>query len=126
MIVSVIVIIILDIFGDNIKYLLILTTRIAVSVLAVSVTSGPINDGSDDQITLIATDIAAPANNVTFTQVVGTDEGRVFLVGDGQLFELDYLVMKKEEDFDIVFEEEKKIGFYFNCAGFMFIRVFVC
>ncbi|KAG2215060.1 hypothetical protein INT45_006297, partial [Circinella minor] len=80
-----------DIFGDNIKYLLILTTRIAVSVLAVSVTSGPMNDGTDDQITLIATDIAAPANNVTFTQVVGTDEGRVFLVGDGQLFELDYL-----------------------------------
>ena len=93
-----------DIFGDNIKYLLILTTRIAVSVLAVSVTSGPMNDGSDDQITLIATDIAAPANNVTFTQVVGTDEGRVFLVGDGQLFELDYLVIiKKEEDFNTIF-----------------------
>ncbi|KAI9496976.1 Non-repetitive/WGA-negative nucleoporin C-terminal-domain-containing protein [Zychaea mexicana] len=79
-----------DIFGDYIKYLLILTTRIAVSVLAVSVTPGPMNDGSDDRITLIATDIAAPANNMTITQVVGTDEGRVFLVGDGKLFELDY------------------------------------
>ncbi|KAI9246692.1 Non-repetitive/WGA-negative nucleoporin C-terminal-domain-containing protein [Phascolomyces articulosus] len=80
-----------DIFGDHIKYLLILTTRISVSVLAVSITSGPYKDGTDDEITLIATDIAAPTNNVTFTQVVGTDQGRVFLVGDGQVFELDYL-----------------------------------
>ncbi|KAI8144562.1 Non-repetitive/WGA-negative nucleoporin C-terminal-domain-containing protein [Fennellomyces sp. T-0311] len=80
------------VFGDHIKYLLVLTTRIAVSMLAVSITSGSTGTGTDNEkVTLIATDIAVSSDEVVMNQAVGTDEGRVFLVGDGQLFELEYL-----------------------------------
>ena len=80
------------VFIDEIAWLLVICTPISVLLLGVS--SSPAvspNHRSRQEIKLYATDMSIPTE-VEMTSVIGTNEGRIFMVGaqDGNLYELHY------------------------------------
>ncbi len=80
------------VFIDEITSLLVLCTPISVLLLGVS--SNPIvgpNHRIRQEIKLYATDMSIPTE-VEMTSVIGTSDGRIFMVGaqDGNLYELHY------------------------------------
>ncbi|KAI0094802.1 nucleoporin [Irpex rosettiformis] len=80
------------VFIDEIAWLLVICTPISVLLLGVSsnLASAP-NRRSRQEIKLYATDMSIPTE-VEMTSVIGTSEGRIFMVGaqDGNLYELHY------------------------------------
>ena len=76
-----------DVFVENIRYLLVLTTPVEVVVLGVSFAG----DSPDGEMVLQPTALSVPSDEVNMLQVVGTPAGRIFMCGnDGNLYELDY------------------------------------
>ncbi|KAI8368163.1 Non-repetitive/WGA-negative nucleoporin C-terminal-domain-containing protein [Radiomyces spectabilis] len=78
-----------DVFGSHINYVLVVTTPLQVIVLAMSYTAA--REGEPCRVTLFATDMSVSSDDVQLGQIAGTDDGRIFMVGDnGHLYELDY------------------------------------
>lgn len=79
-----------DSFGENINYVLVLATPVSISILAVSIDDHGV---AGDRISLFFTDLAIPSDGVQMSQITGTDDGRIFMVGDdGRVYELEYHV----------------------------------
>ena len=95
----------LGLFVDSIEYVLIVATPIEINVLGVSFPtssphplrgslprnpSGAFNRGP---LSLFATQISVPTDNVTMTQILGLDNSRIFMTGNnGIVYELQYQV----------------------------------
>ncbi|KAL4242212.1 non-repetitive/WGA-negative nucleoporin family protein [Abortiporus biennis] len=80
------------VFIDDITSLLVICTPLSVLLLGVSSTSTPGRNGKTrKEIKLYATDMSV-SSDVEMTSVIGTSEGRIFMVGgsDGNLYELHY------------------------------------
>lgn len=74
-----------NVFSENITHLLVLSTPLQVIVLALEVKA--------TEIKVYATDMSRPADNVQFKIIKGTEDGRIFMVGnDGKLYEFEYPV----------------------------------
>ncbi|KAI9322646.1 Nup133 N terminal like-domain-containing protein [Dichotomocladium elegans] len=73
-----------DIFGDTISHLLVFSTPLYIGILAVSLNK------PENSISLYATDLVVPSDGMQITQITGTDDGRIFLLGDGRVYELEY------------------------------------
>eukprot|EP00768_Dysnectes_brevis_P006824 gnl/Dysnectes_brevis/5534_a7997_553.p1 GENE.gnl/Dysnectes_brevis/5534_a7997_553~~gnl/Dysnectes_brevis/5534_a7997_553.p1 ORF type:complete len:1339 (-),score=292.52 gnl/Dysnectes_brevis/5534_a7997_553:107-3790(-) len=77
-----------DVFVDDIKFLLVLCTRQSVHLLGATF-SNPTNPMSI--LTLLETGLVSPADPTEVTRVIGTENGRIFLLGqDGHVHELSY------------------------------------
>ncbi|KAL1918592.1 uncharacterized protein VTP21DRAFT_2614 [Calcarisporiella thermophila] len=75
------------IFIDQIHYLLVLATPGEIILLGVSLP----NRSEEGDITLYTTNMSVPSDNVIMNNIVGTDNGRIFMCGgDGHLYELTY------------------------------------
>ncbi len=73
------------IFLDSVKYLLVLATPVEIIILALC------GDEQSKQIKIITTTYNLPSDNVTMLKIVGSQSGRVFMVGnDHNLYELEY------------------------------------
>lgn len=67
-----------------------LATPVSISILAVSIDDHSV---AGDRISLFFTDLAIPSDGVQMSQITGTDDGRIFMVGDdGRVYELEYHV----------------------------------
>jgi nuclear pore complex protein Nup155 len=80
------------VFIDEISWLLVICTPISVLLLGVSSTpQATPNRRTRQDIKLYATDMSVPTE-VEMTSVIGTPDGRIFMVGaqDGSLYELHY------------------------------------
>ncbi|KAK4510664.1 uncharacterized protein ATC70_005096 [Mucor velutinosus] len=79
-----------DVFGDHIKYVLVISTPLQVILLAVSTAQAQSNTNSDT-ISLFATNMAMPADDEQMEQIGGTDDGRIFTIGkSGNVYEIEY------------------------------------
>ncbi|KAJ1921195.1 hypothetical protein H4219_000794 [Mycoemilia scoparia] len=77
------------VFVDDIQYVMAVATPLEVLLLGVSVEKNLTTAAGD--ITLYATHMSVPADNVAMTAMVGTSEGRIFMAGnDGHLYEFQY------------------------------------
>lgn len=72
------------VFVDTIKHLLVLCTPLYVQIIGVELTNG--------EMKLYETDITISTDAVEMTSVVGSKQGRIFMLGlqDGCLYELTY------------------------------------
>jgi nuclear pore complex protein Nup155 len=78
------------VFGDQVKYVLVVSTPLQIILLAVSIDH--LRAGSNS-LNLYGTNIIVPADDSRMIMTKGTDDGRIFLISlDGHLFELDYTV----------------------------------
>ncbi|KAI9102693.1 Non-repetitive/WGA-negative nucleoporin C-terminal-domain-containing protein [Phlyctochytrium arcticum] len=76
------------IFLEQIEYVLVLAT--ALEVIVVGLTFAKRGDYTSE-MTMYATDLKVPVDGITVTDILGTDEGRIFMRGNrGQLLELQY------------------------------------
>jgi nuclear pore complex protein Nup155 len=83
------------VFLDEIEYILVVTTPLEIILLGMAFTGGKAKDTKSSQprgpLTLYRTDLTLASDGVNFVQVVGTDEGRVFMLGsDNNVHELAY------------------------------------
>jgi hypothetical protein len=73
----------IGIFLEKVKYLMVVATAGEISILAV------IYD--NDEVNLASTPYIVNVNDITVTKIIGTDQGRIFLgTADGNLCELKY------------------------------------
>ncbi|KAI8992567.1 Nup133 N terminal like-domain-containing protein [Pilobolus umbonatus] len=78
-----------DVFSDAVDYLLIVATPLQIIPLALSINKK--ESYSAQGITLYATDLTIPADEILMAQITGTKDGRIFMIGnDGHLYELEY------------------------------------
>ncbi|CEG82472.1 Putative Carnitine O-acetyltransferase [Rhizopus microsporus] len=91
------------VFNPKIDYLLIVATALQIIPLGISV-SEPTQLGEQSVVNLIAVNLAIPSDDISMRSVVGTAEGRIFMVGNptgdetnntGHLYELVYNVPTK-------------------------------
>lgn len=81
-----------DVFGDHIKYVLVISTPLQVILLAVS-TAQAQSSTNLDTISLFATNMTMPADDEQMEQIGGTDDGRIFTIGkSGSVYEIEYHV----------------------------------
>ncbi|GAN01153.1 nucleoporin-domain-containing protein [Mucor ambiguus] len=79
-----------DVFGDHIKYVLVISTPLQVILLAVSTTQAQ-SSTNLDTISLFATNMTMPADDEQMEQIGGTDDGRIFTIGkSGNVYEIEY------------------------------------
>ncbi|KAI5836199.1 nucleoporin-domain-containing protein [Schizophyllum commune Tattone D] len=76
-------------FIEAIQHLLVICTKLSVLLIAVSLAPG---EGGRKDLSMYATDLSVPTDEVQMTSVVGTNDGRIFMCGadDGNLYELHY------------------------------------
>lgn len=75
----------IGIFGDKISYLLALSTPLQVILLGLSVLP---ND-----LKIYGTDMIVPADDIQMRTITGTDDGRIFMIGnDANVYEFVYNV----------------------------------
>lgn len=75
------------IFLDSVKYLLVVATPVDIVLLAICA------DDAFDQIKIVPTAYTLPSDNVTMIKIVGSELGRIFMIGnDKNLYELDYTI----------------------------------
>lgn len=80
-----------NIFGDQIKYMLVISTPLQIILLAVSMSQQVYHQS----IQLYATNIAIPADDIQMQHITGTEDGRIFMIGNnGGLYEVEYSVSK--------------------------------
>lgn len=88
------------VFNPKIDYLLIVATALQIIPLGISV-SEPTQLGEQSVVNLIAVNLAIPSDDISMRSVVGTADGRIFMVGSptgdetnntGHLYELVYNV----------------------------------
>lgn len=73
------------IFVDSVKQLLVIATTAMIKIIGIS--NGP------DGLQFVDSFMATGADGVCMHQIVGTSQGRVFMLGnDGNVWELDYKV----------------------------------
>ncbi|KAL9557197.1 hypothetical protein MBANPS3_001500 [Mucor bainieri] len=78
------------VFGDHIKYVLVISTPLQVILLAVSVTQAH-SSTNLDTLALFATNMTLPADDEQMEQIGGTDDGRIFTIGkSGTVYEIEY------------------------------------
>jgi nuclear pore complex protein Nup155 len=78
------------VFGDQVKYVLVVSTPLQIILLAVSIDQPRAGSNS---LTLYGTNITVPADDSKMIMTKGTEDGRIFLISlDGHLYELDYTV----------------------------------
>jgi len=76
-----------DIFVEDIKYLLVISTPVEIVLLAVCFE----NNSVFGELSLHPTQLALPTDNVNMLKIVGSDDGRIFMGGkDGCLYEIEY------------------------------------
>ncbi|KAI8853145.1 Nup133 N terminal like-domain-containing protein [Chytridium lagenaria] len=74
------------VFLDQIDYVLVIATPIDITLVAMSASK---SDGTG--IKLYGTDISVSSDNDSIASIVGTDEGRIFMLAtNGRIFELKY------------------------------------
>ncbi|KAG1452444.1 hypothetical protein G6F46_009697 [Rhizopus delemar] len=85
-------------FDTHIEYLLIVATALQIIPIGLSLTK-PTQLGEQSVLTMIAVNLAVPSDDITMSSIVGTDDGRLFLVGHptmdqsnvtGDVYELTY------------------------------------
>lgn len=82
-----------DVFGDHIKYVLVISTPLQVILLAVSTAQAQSSTTNLDTISLFATNMTLPADDEQMEQIGGTDDGRIFTIGkSGNVYEIEYHV----------------------------------
>ena len=75
------------VFVDQIQYLLVIATTSEVTVVGLASSSKTFSG----DIQLFNTQLSASTDNVAINEIVGTDQGRIFMcTKNGQLFELFY------------------------------------
>lgn len=93
---------VLGAFDTHIEYLLIVATALQIIPIGLSLTK-PTQLGEQSILTMIAVNLAVPSDDITMSSIIGTDDGRLFLVGHptmdqsnvtGDVYELTYTVMK--------------------------------
>jgi uncharacterized membrane protein YgcG len=73
------------IFLDSVKYVLVVATTVHVAILALK------SEEQSDSVSLLQTHFVVGTDNILIRKVVGTQAGRVFMVGsDNNLYELIY------------------------------------
>ena len=73
------------IFLDNVKYLLVLATPVEIFILAIC------TDEQCREIKIVPTTYSLPSDNITMLKMVGSQIGRIFMVGsDSNIYELEY------------------------------------
>lgn len=78
------------IFGNHINYILVLATPVSIHLLGVSFTPG---STVSNELSLFGTNLVVSSDGVQMSHITGTDEGRIFVVGDdARLYEVDYKV----------------------------------
>lgn len=77
------------IFVDQIEYILVLATPLEVILLGIAFSVNP--STGKKEMSLYATGMSTPSDNINMLSVTGSRNGRVFLAGgDGNLYELAY------------------------------------
>lgn len=66
------------IFGDSITHLLVFSTPLQVIILALTVTA--------TELKVYATEMSAPVDDVQYKIIKGTEDGRIFMVGNNGKF----------------------------------------
>ena len=75
------------VFVESIQHILVVSTPIEILMFAVKFD----DDNYHNSLQLFPTQFTIPSDNVHMTSIIGTDEGRIFLLGrDGGVYELDY------------------------------------
>ncbi|TPX65334.1 hypothetical protein SpCBS45565_g05248 [Spizellomyces sp. 'palustris'] len=76
------------IFLEQIEYILVVTTRVQIFLLGLAFAR---KGDPSSPMTIYNTDLTLSADGLTMTDIVGTDQGRIFMRGgDGHLYELQY------------------------------------
>ncbi len=74
-----------EIFSESVKFVLVIATSVDVSLLAICI------DAGSSRIKLVPTTFILPADNISMLKIVGSQVGRLFMIGNDQcLYELDY------------------------------------
>ncbi|CAO3688764.1 unnamed protein product [Rhizopus stolonifer] len=90
-------------FPAHIEYLLIISTALQIIPIGLSLTK-PTRLGEQSALTMIAVNYAVPSDDTTMRSIVGTADGRVFMVGHptsdqsnatGDIYELNYSPISK-------------------------------
>ncbi|EFA80493.1 nucleoporin 155 [Heterostelium album PN500] len=75
-----------NVFKDTVKYLLVVSTHVEIFLFALS-----FQNNDEQKVELITTPLVIPTDSVIINDIVGTDEGRIFVGGqDGNLYEIVY------------------------------------
>lgn len=75
----------LDIFSDEINYVLVIATPLQVVLLGLTATP--------TDLKIFATDMTTSADDVIMRKIVGTEDGRIFMIGgDANVYEFIYRV----------------------------------
>jgi hypothetical protein len=76
------------IFLDSVKYLLVVATPVDIVILAICS-----SDDTFNSVKIIPTAYTLPSDNITMIKIVGSELGRIFMIGnDRNLYELEYTI----------------------------------
>lgn len=82
-----------DVFNNTVTHVLIVASVQEINVIAINYKNV---DGFNDKLVFYTTGIMTSASGIRMNTIVGTINGRVFMLGnDGNVYELEYRVMIK-------------------------------
>lgn len=84
----------LDVFVEAVSHVLVIVTLSKITILGLSILKD--KAGRDAELKLYDADLSTPSENVSYTGVVGTNDGRIFLgAKDGHIYEIDYSTQER-------------------------------